>query len=66
MNLSWEIAFGLGAAALFCALAYGMWSSHTRNRANDALTEKATHELHAHPDTYPETRAELEKEVRPS
>ena len=66
MNLAWEVAFGLGAAALFCGLAYGLWRYHTRNRANDPVTEKATHELYDHPDTYPRARSELEKQVRPS
>lgn len=64
--LTWEIAWPLGALALFIALAYGAWSYHTRNKANDRVTEEATRELYKHPDTYDRKREELKKRVRPS
>ncbi len=64
--LTWEIAWPLGALALFIALAYGAWSYHTRNRANDRITEEATRELYSRPETYDRKREELKKRVRPS
>jgi hypothetical protein len=59
MNVAWEVFYGLGALALLGALAYGMWRYHTRNRANDKVTEKATHALYTHPDTYQEQAADI-------
>jgi hypothetical protein len=66
MDFAWEIFFGLGTLSLLGALAYGAWSYHTRNRANDRVTEKATHELYAHSDTYADKREQLQNEIRPS
>lgn len=43
-----------------------MVQSKTRNRANDKITEDATREEYAHPDTYPERREELKKKLKPS
>lgn len=66
MNLTWEMLYGVGAIALLCALVYGMVQYKTRNRANDRITEEATREEYAHPDTYAQKREELKKELRPS
>ena len=66
MEVSWEILYALGSAALFFALVYGMWQYKTRNRANDRITDEATREQYTHPDSYPERREELNKELRSS
>lgn len=64
--ISWEIAWPLGALLLGLAIAWGLWSYHTRNKANDRLTEEATREMYKHPDSYERTEKELRKQVRPS
>jgi hypothetical protein len=67
MNLSWELLFGLGALALLAALVWGVTQVMRRNRANDRVTEEATHDLYSHPDRYAAAdREELKKRVRPS
>jgi hypothetical protein len=63
--MSWEIFFGLGALVLAAAVLWAMRRNVTRNRANDRLTEKATHEEYARPETYDRTQKELERQVRP-
>ena len=64
--MSWEVLYGVGAALLAIALIWGVYRSATRNRRNDAVTEKAVHEEYAHPDRYKQTQDEFRKEVRPS
>lgn len=62
----WEAVWGLGVVALGAAIAWAMWRYNHRNRANDAVTEEATREFREHPERYDETRAELEKKLRPN
>ena len=51
---------------LLGALAWGVARYRGRNRANDRITEQATHELYADPEHYDEKRAELQQQVRPN
>jgi len=63
----WELLMGLGVLVLGLAIAYGVWRNMTRNKANDAVTEKATHELYADPDHYDGAKREdLKRQVRPN
>jgi hypothetical protein len=64
--IAWELAWPLGALLLGLGLAYGLWRYHTRNRANDPITEEATRELYKHPETYDRKREELKRRIRPS
>ncbi|RYG89273.1 MAG: hypothetical protein EON59_01720 [Alphaproteobacteria bacterium] len=63
--LSWELAWPIGIALLGLAIAYGVWRYHSRNKANDAITEAATRELYKHPETYDQTREYLKQAVEP-
>ena len=64
--ISWEMLWPVGVLILGLALAYGAWRYHSRNKANDRVTERATHELYAHPDTYDEnTRRQLKDQLKP-
>ena len=47
---SWEVLFGVGLVAVGLAIAWGLYSSRTRNRANDALGEEAARLLREHGD----------------
>jgi hypothetical protein len=60
-----EIFFPIGALLLLVALVGVVLYLRGRNRANDRVTEKATHELYKDPEHYPEKREELKKEIRP-
>jgi len=65
--IGWEMLWPLGTLLLGLGIAYGMWRVHTRNKANDAVTEAATREQYDNPKTYmAETRDELKDEIRPS
>jgi hypothetical protein len=66
MHLSWELSFGVGAAALLAAIVYGAWRNLTRNRANDPITEEATREEFEDPGSYPQRREALKKRLHPS
>lgn len=66
MNFSPEILYGVGIVILVIAFAWALIRKSARNRANDRIAEEATHELYEHPETYPERRRELQKEVRRS
>jgi hypothetical protein len=58
---------GVGALLLLGVLIYGMVQYKSRNRRNDRVTEEAAKRLLDAPARYTEnTRAELEKDVRPS
>ncbi len=61
-----EVFYGLGALILFGALIWGYSRNRGRNRANDPITEAATKAEYDHPDTYPEERRELNRDIRPS
>ena len=54
MDGLWELGFLIGAAVLLLALVWGVISYNRRNRANEAITEKATKELYADTDSYGE------------
>jgi protein-S-isoprenylcysteine O-methyltransferase Ste14 len=58
-----EVLSGMGIVVLFLALAFGAWRYHTRNRANDKVTEDATRELYQNPDGY--QAKDFEKRLRP-
>jgi hypothetical protein len=64
--MSWEIIYPIGALLVLAAIAYGAIQYKTRNRANDRVTEEATREQYAHPETYNDRREELKKKLRPS
>jgi hypothetical protein len=66
MHFPPELTWGIGIILLFVAMAWGAIQYSRRNKANEPLSELATHELHAHPETYEETREELKKRVLPS
>lgn len=59
-----EIFYPIGALLLLIVLVGAVIYYRRRNRANDRVTEKATHELYKDPAHYPEKREELEKEIR--
>lgn len=61
-----EVFYGLGALLLLAVLIWAVSRNKGRNRANDAITEAATREEYDHPETYEETRRELNRRVRPS
>lgn len=64
--MPFEIIYGLGALILALALGWGLWRNATRNRANDALTEKATAAEYSRPETYDQVEQKLRDEVKPS
>ena len=66
MPLFKEIIFIGGAVLLAIGLIWAIIYYRRRNRANDPITEKATHEMYKHPETYPEKREELKKKIHPS
>ena len=61
-----EIVYGIGVVVLAVGLIYGILQYKARNRKNDAITEEATREQYAHPETYDERREELKKKLHPS
>jgi hypothetical protein len=62
-----EVLWVIGTVLLGLAIAWGVMWNKGRNRANDRVTEEATHELYADPDNYDKRReAELKRQVRPS
>lgn len=61
-----EIVYGIGVGVLAVGLIYGILQYKARNRKNDAITEEATREQYAHPETYDERREELKKKLHPS
>ena len=62
-----EVLWPIGALLLLSVLINGMIQYKTRNRRNDPITEAAAKRLFDDPASYDEaTRAELEKDVRPS
>jgi hypothetical protein len=66
-DLPVEVLYAIGTLILGVAIAWGVMWNMGRNRANDRVTEKATHDLYADPDHYDERReAELKRQVRPS
>lgn len=60
-----ELLFGVGIVVLGLALAWGLWSYYTRNRANDAVTEEATRQSYQRPDSYAEDKPGLEDRLQP-
>lgn len=67
MDISPEILYPIGALLLLGALLWGVVQYHTRNRANDPITEKATRDLYDKPrEEYDREREELKDELRPS
>lgn len=59
-----ELLFGVGIVLLGLALAWGLWRYHTRNRANDAVTEEATRQVYQRPDSYAQDKPDLEDRLR--
>lgn len=49
MNLSWELAFGLGAFALLAAIAYGMLRARRRTPEERRAQEQRTRDIYDHP-----------------
>ena len=64
--MAWELVWGIGVLVLLAVMVWGATQYARRNKANDPLTEKATREEYSHPDTYPQEREELKRQVRPS
>lgn len=62
----YELVWGIGILILLAALAWAAARYHSRNKANDRITEQATHELYTDPDHYEKKRAELKEQVRPA
>ncbi len=65
MRFSPEILYGAGIVILIGAFDQALIRKANRNRANDRIAARATHELYEHPETYPERCEALKKEVRP-
>jgi hypothetical protein len=59
-----ESLWHVGIVVLGVALAAAVLYNKRRSRHNERIAEKATKELYEHPETYDETKRELEKEVR--
>ena len=57
-----ELFYGIGALALLAALAWATMQYRARNRANDAVTERATRELYQKPDKYDERKHQRDLE----
>lgn len=66
MSIPPEVFYGIGTLVLLGALVWGVLYTRRRNRANDAITEKATHEIYTRPESYEREREELKKDIRPS
>lgn len=66
IDLTWELLYGLGALLLAGAVAYGLLRNRGRNKANDAITERATREEYHHPDRYERTEEGYREQTRPS
>ncbi len=62
--MTWEIVFGLGALALALGIAWGLVQYKRRNKANDALTEAATHEEYHHPERFKRTQQDFRDQVK--
>ena len=65
LNLSWELAYPLGVLVLFGALAWAAIRYHTRNKANDKVTEAATREQYTRPDRYPSEEQGFRDQLKP-
>lgn len=63
--MSWEIAFGVGAAALLIALIWGFSAYKARNKANDAVTAAATEAEYDRPANYDAKEDELRRQLKP-
>ena len=57
----WELAFLVGAAVLLAALIWGVISYNRRDPANEPITDEATRELYADPDSYGEKEEKLRR-----
>lgn len=65
MTIGPEIFFVIGTVLLGIVIAAVFVFVRGRNKANDAITEAAAHELKRHPDRYEDhTKQELEAQVR--
>ena len=65
MTIAPEILYVIGIVILGLVIAGVLVYVRGRNKANDAVTEAATHELHKHPETYDEqAKPALESEIR--
>ena len=65
--LSIELLYVIGILLVGGAIAFGLRRSSNRNKANDAVSERATKELYKHPDAFEDhTREELKDQVKPS
>jgi ABC-type spermidine/putrescine transport system permease subunit I len=62
-----ELLWGVGIAVLLLALIWGAWRYHSRNRANDSITEEATRLAYAeNREQYDADRRDLQSRLRPS
>ena len=59
-----EIGFAIGAIILLGAMIWGATANTRRNRANDAVTQKATKELFADPAGYDTKEDALRSQTR--
>ena len=61
-----EALYLIGFLILVGGLAYGVWRSRSRNRANDPIREAATNQLYDDPDGYAEGgKAKLDRQLKP-
>lgn len=60
----YELLWGVGVLVLLGGLAWGVSRYHSRNRANDRITEQATRELYKDPEGYERKRPDLQRQVR--
>jgi hypothetical protein len=65
--MNYEMFYGIGALILGLGIAWGVYQSKHRNRANDKITEEAVRQEYEHPSRYnDEIRPKLEQKVKPN
>ncbi|HEX4199209.1 MAG TPA: hypothetical protein VHZ26_17365 [Caulobacteraceae bacterium] len=67
-NLSWEIAFPIAVLVLALVVAWALIRNRMRNKANDAITERATKLEYDEPKQAYQNRdrPELKQKLRPN
>lgn len=63
--MNYEMFYGIGAVLLGLGIAWAIFDSKRRNRANDKVTEEATRKQYDHPDRYEEEiRPQMERKLK--
>jgi hypothetical protein len=63
--MNYEIFYGIGAVILGLGIAWAIFDSKRRNRANDPITEEATRKQYDQPSRYDdEIRPQMERKLK--